>query len=104
MEFENEKYAVVTPKNIDSMINEGMQMHHCIASYVDMVCKGAIVLFLRKKESMDESFVSFEVSGDGEFIQIKGKYDEDIEETVEDSENNEVLDFLKEWQKERFSK
>ena len=104
LEFENEKYAVVTPKNIDSMINEGMQMHHCIASYVDMVCKGAIVLFLRKKESMDESFVSFEVSGDGEFIQIKGKYDEDIEETVEDSENNEVLDFLKEWQKERFSK
>lgn len=102
LEYSDEKMSVIIPENIAALIDEGMQMHHCIASYVDMICNGAIVLFVRKNENIKESFVSFEITPQGEFIQIKGKFDMDIEETVEESENNEILEFLKKWREEKF--
>lgn len=102
LEMSNEKYSVIVPESINAMIDEGMQMHHCIANYVDLVCNGTIVLFLRKTEELKESFVSFEVTPDGEFVQIKGKFDADIVETEEESENNEVLCFLKKWREEKY--
>jgi hypothetical protein len=102
LEMKGKTYSVIVPESIDAMIKEGMDMHHCIASYIDMVCNGAIVLFLRKTESIDESFVSFEVDSDGEFIQIKGKYDADIEMTEDDSEENQIIAFLLKWRKKKF--
>lgn len=102
LEMKGKKYSVIVPESVDAMIKEGMDMHHCIASYIDMVCKGAIVLFLRKTEATNESLVSFEVDESGEFVQIKGKYDADIEQTEEDSENNEIIAFLLKWRKKKF--
>ena len=96
LEEEGEDYVVIAPKSIKDMVVEGQNQHHCIASYVDMVCaKKAIVLFLRKKESPEESFISFEVTEDGEFVQIKGKYDADIE--PDGAENSQALDYLVAW-------
>ena len=102
LEYKGKTYSVIVPDSVTAMINEGMQMHHCIANYVDLVCNGTIVLFLRKNENLEESFVSFEVSEDGEFVQIKGKYDADIVETEEDSENNDVLKFLMRWRDKKY--
>jgi hypothetical protein len=102
LEYKGKTYSVVAPDSIAAMIDEGMQMHHCIANYVDLVCTGTIVLFLRKTENLKESFISFEVSEDGEFVQIKGKFDADIVETEEDSENNEVLKFLTKWREKKY--
>lgn len=102
LEYKGKTYSVIVPDSIGAMIDEGMQMHHCIANYVDLVCTGTIVLFLRKTENIKESFVSFEVSEDGEFVQIKGKYDADIVETEEESENNEVLKFLTKWRGKKY--
>lgn len=105
LEFSDETYSVIVPNDIEAMIDEGMQMHHCIANYVDMVCQGTIVLFLRKKESIGESFVSFEVAEDGEFVQIKGKYDVDIEaKPEEEAEENAILAFLDKWREKKFVK
>lgn len=102
LEYKGKTYSVIVPNSIAAMIDEGMQMHHCIANYVDLVCTGTIVLFLRKTENLKESFVSFEVSEDGEFVQIKGKFDADIVETEEESENNEVLKFLTKWREKKY--
>ena len=102
LEYKGKKYSIIAPESINAMIDEGMQMHHCIASYVDLVCNGTIVLFLRKTESLKESFISFEISSEGEFVQIKGKYDADIVETKEDSEDNEVLEFLRKWREKKY--
>jgi hypothetical protein len=92
LEYTGEKYSVVVPKDISDMIDEGTSMHHCIASYVDRVIDNKqIVLFCRDNESLDKSLVSFEVSAELEFVQIKEKYDNDVQDI-------EILEFLKEWQ------
>lgn len=103
LEEVDKEYVVVAPKSIKDMVLEGQNQHHCIASYVDMVSAGkSIVLFLRKKDTPDESYISFEMTDDGEFVQIKGKYDFDIE--PDGGDNSKALDYLIAWRNRKWAK
>jgi hypothetical protein len=101
LSYEDKDFAVVVPKSIKDMITEGQTQHHCIANYVDLVCNGtATVLFLRKKDDVDTPYISFEITEDGEFVQIKGKYDCDIE--PDGAEFSKALEFLTNWREIKF--
>lgn len=69
---ENSIYAIYAPKTIADMYNESAQMHNCVRTYVEDVCrKKTMIFFLRKKEDPEKSVCTIEVSPQKELIQLK---------------------------------
>lgn len=97
LEWENEEYLIVVPKELTDIIFEGRQLHHCAGAtdrYFDRIeQEETYICFLRKKEHPKEPFYTIEVEPGGTIRQHRGKYDEepDIEK---------VKPALREWQKE----
>lgn len=59
------KYFIRAPKDLGELTNEATQQHNCVASYARKVAKGqTIILFMREKETPDNSVVTVEVGGD----------------------------------------
>lgn len=72
LEYSDENYCIITPEDSSELINEGISLHHCVGSYVEKVNKGKTsVLFLRKKETPNESLITIEYK-DGVIKQVRG--------------------------------
>ena len=71
--FEGSKYLIKYPENPETELpKEGMSLRHCVSGYVDrQLCGTTNILFLRKKEDPDQSFMTIEVCND-EVVQIHG--------------------------------
>lgn len=97
LEWENDEYRIVVPKELTDIIFEGRQLHHCAGAtdrYFDRIeQEETYICFLRKKEHPKEPFYTIEVEPGGTIRQHRGMYDEepDIEK---------VKPALREWQKE----
>ena len=71
--FEDEEYLIVAPKESDDLAKEGMELHHCVKSYIDAVSEGRTnILFLRKKEEPEKPFFTIEVTNDDKIRHIMG--------------------------------
>ena len=58
---------------MQSVVQEGASLNHCVASYVDgMVNEEYAILFLRKKEDLEKSLVTLQVR-DGRVVQARGQ-------------------------------
>lgn len=79
--WNNKKYAIIAPKTSEEIMKEGQKLHHCVGNYVERIVKGkTIVLFLRKKEEIEEPFFTVEIDPeDKEVIQCRGKYNKSME-------------------------
>jgi hypothetical protein len=72
-EFEDGDYIVVAPTNPSELGVEGINLHHCVKSYVDRVANGVTnIMFIRKREEPDIPFFTVEVSNDNSIEQIHG--------------------------------
>lgn len=90
--FENKKYKIVVPKSTKEICNEGIQLNHCVPSYIDDIISGRCdILFLR--EDKEIPFVTLAIE-DGKITQVKGNRDT----TPEDAE---VLKFVGSFAKEK---
>lgn len=96
-EFENETYAVIAPKSIEDILNEGQMLHHCIGStdrYFERIhTRESFLLFLRKKEDISKPWYTLEVEPDGTIRQKRTEYDRQNKD-LKDAEP-----FLMAWQK-----
>lgn len=64
-EWEGDDYVVIVPPTMQSVVQEGSSLNHCVASYVDgMVNREYAILFLRKKDAQDKSLVTLQLHGD----------------------------------------
>lgn len=64
-EWEGKEYAVIVPPTMQSVVQEGASLNHCVASYVDgMVAGEYAILFLRLKETPEKSLVTLQMHGD----------------------------------------
>jgi hypothetical protein len=64
-EWEGDEYVVIVPPTMQSVVQEGASLNHCVASYVDgMVAGDYAILFLRKKDSPEKSLVTLQMHGD----------------------------------------
>jgi hypothetical protein len=71
-EYKNEKYSVITPAKHEDLIQEGIRLNHCVASYADDIAdKISIVLFLRLNSEIQKPLVTIEIKGN-KIIQAKG--------------------------------
>jgi hypothetical protein len=60
--FENDLFKIVLPEKPCDLIKEGVTMHHCVGSYVDKVLQGdCLIVFIRKKENPDLSYITCEL-------------------------------------------
>ena len=72
--FSKEGLAVIAPKTVQEIVNEGHTLHHCVHFYAERVVEGeCIILFIRKADNIDEPFYTVEIR-DNRVIQIRGKY------------------------------
>jgi hypothetical protein len=82
-EMETDDLLMRLPKRVREIRQEGQNQHHCVATYIDRMVSGeTCILFIRKKEEPEESYYTVEVKG-GEVIQVRGKYNADPKEDVE---------------------
>lgn len=71
-EYENEHFMIVVPKSKAEIQTEGSRLHHCVAGYaMRHVRRSTTILFVRKKEHLNEPFYTIEVQ-DNRVIQIHG--------------------------------
>lgn len=83
-EMETEELLIRLPVCAHEIRKEGNAQHHCVATYMDrMVAGETCILFIRKKEEPDKSYYTVEVRDD-EVMQVRGKYNADPSEDVEE--------------------
>lgn len=73
MEYKGEKFSVLVPESLESIVKEGNSLNHCVASYIEGVVNGEYaILFLRSNEELEKSMVTVQVK-DGRVLQARGQ-------------------------------
>lgn len=86
--YSNKNYSILIPKTAQEMLDEAIANNSCLASYVSKVVKKETsILFLRRKEDIDETFLTVEVK-DNKIIQVEGYsnryyFGKDVKEFIE---------------------
>ena len=72
LEYSDKDYLVVVPKTPQDVVEEATAQKNCLRSYLSRIKEGATkVVFIRKKEEPDKSYVTVEVR-DNHIVQVKG--------------------------------
>lgn len=71
--YEDENFIVIVPAKPEELATEGIQLHHCVKSYIPRVLQELTnILFIRQKENPNIPFFTVEVSNKGFIEQIHG--------------------------------
>ncbi len=69
----NSDFAVVVPKTANDVANEGIELHHCVKSYIPKIAEGRTnIVFIRKSDELDKPFFTVEVSHEMCIEQVHG--------------------------------
>jgi hypothetical protein len=78
-EFEYGDYVVVIPTCGQDIVDEGVNMHHCVGGYVRTVIEGSTyICFVRHKDTPDKCYLTCQVRTNGEIGQYYLAYDRHI--------------------------
>lgn len=92
---------VFTPQSPEEVINEGMELHHCVSHYVNAIIEGrSIVMFIRKDDDRETPYYTAEIIADGtsaKITQVKGNMNSDPDSST--PEGKKILDFVSKWAK-----
>lgn len=92
-EFEYGDFIVTIPQNGQDLVREGLEMHHCVGSYVDRVSNGdTYICFIRDKYQPEIPYITCQVNVKGMICQYYLSYDRCI------STDRDIL-FKQEFQK-----
>lgn len=73
LSYSGTAFEVVSPTSARDLITEGKALHHCVGGYIKAVSEEkTIIMFVRKKVSVDEPFYTMEIR-DQTVVQLKGK-------------------------------
>ena len=79
-EFEYNNFIIKMPNNVQEIRNEGINLNHCVYSYVNRILEGRChIMFLRLKNSPEDSLVTLEII-DNKVVQAKGNYNRSVTE------------------------
>ena len=89
--YHDSQYQIIIPKSSQEIVQEGIDNHHCVASYVDDVIAGRTsILFMRTLSEPETSLITLEYH-DGALYQSKGLSNRH----VNDEENGFLLKWMK---------
>lgn len=87
---ENKYFTIISPETPNDLIEEGLIMHHCVGTYVNRYAAGGSkIFFVRRKDAIDEPFVTLEVNAKNRLIQAKAY--------ANSNPAAEVMEFIHEW-------
>lgn len=70
--YEDKKYCIVTPKCTFDVVEEGMELKHCVKSYIDYVLNGKChIIFMREINNPNTPFITLEVRNN-KIVQTRG--------------------------------
>jgi hypothetical protein len=97
-EWTNSGYSIIAPVKAQDFVDEGEALHHCLATYVELVVTGDDkVMFLRNEATPKESFVTFAFDNDFNIVEAKTEFNADVEDP-------DVLKVLAAWKTKMRSK
>lgn len=83
LEFENKQFKIIVPKNSIEIQREGAELHHCVATYIERVCKKkSIILFIREKSDIEKPFYTMEIINN-KVEQVRGKCNCEMTDEIE---------------------
>lgn len=86
------EYCFIYPESTQDIKDEAVSQNNCVASYIQRVIDGGChILFLRKKDSPDQSLVTIEVR-DNKIVQARQRFNYPVT-----SEQQEVIDKWNNW-------
>lgn len=92
--YSDNNYSIVIPEVPEDLAKEGLELHHCVKSYINRVANGSTnILFLRKNSEIDKPFFTIELSNEGNVEQIHGFGNRNI------STEPKIEYFIKNWMK-----
>lgn len=92
-EFSDEKYLIFYPKTIEDFVREAIAQKNCVLDYCHSYVKNETdILFLRKKDSPYESFVTIEIM-DEELVQAREKCNVKASEEVLEWVENRIKNY-----------
>ncbi len=82
LKFENNDYIVIIPNTIDQYKEEAINQHNCVFScYMERVAnKKTNVVFIRKKEEINNSYITCEIDNDYHIQQYLAKYNNYVQD------------------------
>lgn len=84
-------YSIIIPVSSQNIIDEGINNHHCVGSYIDRVVNNETnILFMRKNESLEDSLITLEYF-DSKLFQSKGLQNRH----VTDEENEFLIKWMR---------
>lgn len=87
-------FSIVVPEKSQDLIDEGVQLSHCVGTYIDHVIKGTYkIVFMRKNESIEESVLTVAIDTNNEVSQVEGM--------CRRKPNKEEKEFIKMWAKKK---
>lgn len=93
LEYSNQDYAVIVPRDPAEILQEGQALDHCVSSYINRVINGeTIILFIRMANETSVPMYTMEFQ-DGKIQQIRGRKNQ--------SPPDEVKAFAKQWQSKK---
>jgi hypothetical protein len=93
--YKNDTYAIIQPEKPIDIIKEGIELRHCVSTFVDKILeKQTIILFIRKLNNIEKPFFTLEIKNN-EIRQCHGLCNSNI-----DTEPG-LEEFLKEYCKEK---
>lgn len=96
LEYSNEKYSIILPKNLSEIVTEGNCLHHCVGGYTNRHATGeTTIMFLRQNDNIDKPWYTIEVSHD-RIIQIHGLHNRWLSAT---DDGYAAVPFIMEWLK-----
>ena len=94
LEYSDKEYSIIIPKCSADVLDEAIQQSNCVASYVERISKGDThVLFMRYKNTPDDSLVTIEVDKSNNVCQCKQGFNK---ETTKEQDK-----FISKWAKEK---
>ena len=77
LSFSEGDYMTVIPQTTMDLVREGEALHHCVGTYIDSYAKGSTnIVFLRRREHLDQPLITVEVTNEGFMKQCYG-FDDD---------------------------
>lgn len=98
LEYTGDKYSVVAPKGLKDILMEGKELNHCAGGSRYLkghANKDFAIMFLRNKNSVSESLITFTYHYDGRVSSIHGYGNKDDLEYLDEAKDFIKKDWLK---------
>lgn len=94
VEYNDKEYCVIIPQKPEDIIEEGIDNMNCVGSYVsDIINNRTNIVFIRKTEHPDKSYITCEISNNMKIVQILRGNNKPLEQKDKD--------FVKKWADEK---